>query len=145
MISAGQSAHHDHCNQRRHPRRAAATIELALLLPFLTFIFVAVVDFSRIFYYSVTITNCARNGALYGSNLTAADKSLHDTLEEAALADAVNLNPPPTVTSVFGADYVDCTVKYTFKTISSYPGIPSTMNLSRTVRMRQTAATQANP
>lgn len=128
--------------QRRH---AAASIELALLLPFLVFIFVAVVDFSRIFYYSVIITNCARNGAFYGSNLTAADKSMHDTLEQAALADAVDIIPPPTVTSAFGKDYVDCTVQYSFKTFSSYPGIPSTMDLSRTVRMRLTAASSGNP
>ena len=51
-------------------RHAAAAAELAILLPFLAFAFVIAVDWSRIFYYSVIVTNCARNGALYASDPT---------------------------------------------------------------------------
>src|SRR5262249_38652771 len=54
--------------QRRAVRRGAAAVELAVLLPFLAFLFVIAVDWSRIFYYSMTVTNCARNGALWAGD-----------------------------------------------------------------------------
>src|SRR6516162_4869394 len=49
-------------------RRALACTELALLLPFLGFLFVVAVDFARIFYYVVTLNNCCRNGAYYAAD-----------------------------------------------------------------------------
>ena len=86
--------------QTRKPSRpGAAVVELAILLPFLTFMFVIAVDWARIFYYSVTITNCARQGALYGSDPFTAAQSPYASIQEAALADSPNLNPQPTVTS----------------------------------------------
>lgn len=121
-------------------RRAVAAVELAILLPFLAFLFVVAVDFARVFYYSLTITNCARNGALYGCDPVAAQQSAYASVQEAALADAGNLQPAPSVTSKTVADasgdQVEVTVNYTFNTITQYPGVPSTLNLSRTVRMR---------
>jgi Flp pilus assembly protein TadG len=56
---------------RFKPRRGTASVELAILLPFLTFIFLIAVNFARVFYFSQIIENCARNGALYASDLTA--------------------------------------------------------------------------
>ena len=120
-------------------RSGIATVELALLLPFLAFIFVAAVDYGRVFYYSITIENCARNGALYASDPIAAAQSSYASLSDAALSDAPNISPTPTVTSTSGTDasgrsYVDVTVTYTFTTLTSYPGIPSSTTISRTVR-----------
>src|SRR4051812_26621652 len=83
---------------KHHKRRGAAAVELAVLLPFVVFVFVIAVDFARVFYFSQTIENCARNGAIYGSNLTTAT-SPYANMQEAALADAANLDPPPAVTS----------------------------------------------
>ena len=122
-------------------RTAVAAVELAVLLPFLAFIFVVTVDFSRIFYDSLILNNCARNGALYGCANPA--NSLDTTgIQNAALADASNLNPTPTVTSTTGTNsdgnYVQVTVTWTFQTITNYPGIPSTITLTRTVQMRVT-------
>ncbi len=121
-------------------RRAVAAVELAILLPFLALLFVVAVDFSRVFYYSLTITSCARNGALYGCDPVAAQQSTYTSVQEAALADAGNLQPAPSVTSQTVADasgdQIEVTVNYTFQTITQYPGVPSTLNLSRTVRMR---------
>jgi Flp pilus assembly protein TadG len=124
----------------RCSRRGVAAAEVAVLLPFLGFIFLAVVDYSRLFYDYVTITDCARNGALYGmiDRTHAQDTS---GIRTAALADAVNLQPQPTVTSATGTDangnpYVEVTVAYQFQTVASYPGIASTVNLSRKVRMQ---------
>src|SRR5579884_1037426 len=74
----------------RPGRRATAVAELAVLLPFLCFAFVAALDFGRVFYFSLTVTNCARNGALYGSASTtqALDTS---GIQTAAQRDASNL------------------------------------------------------
>jgi Flp pilus assembly protein TadG len=125
---------------RSRDRRGAAAVELALLLPLLVFIFLVVIDFARVFYFSQVVSNCARNGALYASNLTTA-VSPYASVSDAALADASNLTPAPTVTSSNGTDtagnpYVSVTVSWTFSTISHFPGIPETVPLSRTSQMR---------
>jgi hypothetical protein len=54
-------------NAKRSNRRGAATVELAVLLPFLAFFFVIGVDWARIFFITMTIENAARNAAYYGS------------------------------------------------------------------------------
>ena len=115
-------------------------VELAVLLPVLTLLFVIAIDYARVFYYAVTIANCARNGALYGRDPGAAGESPFTSLKEAALAEAANVQPVPTVSSKNGTDakgapYVEVTVSYAFKTITNYPIIPSSFTVSRTVRM----------
>jgi Flp pilus assembly protein TadG len=113
---------------------------LAILLPFLAFLFVVAVDFCRVFYMSLTLANCARNGALYAADPLTAAESPYPNYTAAALADAGNLSPTPTVTSASGTDangpYVEVTVACPFQTITNYPGVPSTVNLTRTTRMR---------
>jgi Flp pilus assembly protein TadG len=139
-------------------RRGAAVAELALLLPFLAFMFVIAVDWARIFYYSITVTNCARNGALYLSQKQSAktttspytDSGLvnlyvnsNNPVSDAALADAPNLTPTPTVTSTSGSDgygpYVEVTVSYQFQTVTNFSlgnfVVPSSTNVSTTIRM----------
>src|SRR5436190_11146956 len=111
-------------NQRRVPhgakrnRRGAAVVELAVLLPLLVFSFVITVDFARIFYFSLTLQNCARAGALYASDPYVADESPFASTQAAALADAKNLTPQPTITKADGIDgagrtYVDVKAAYT--------------------------------
>jgi hypothetical protein len=101
------------------------------------------IDFGRVFYYYVTITNCARNGALYAADPTAPSQSAYGSMSAAALADwPSSLTPAPTVTGpVNGTDaegnsYVEVTVSWTFNTITSYLGSLGTQALSRTARMR---------
>jgi Flp pilus assembly protein TadG len=126
-------------------RRGAAAVELALLLPFLCFAFLASVDFCRVFYYSVAVSNCARNGALYGS----ADKihALNTSgIQAAAQADARNLNSQQlsvisSTDSNVNPTRVDVTVTYSFTPITNFPGIPAQTNLRRTVRMSVLPAT----
>jgi hypothetical protein len=117
-----------------------AAAELAVVLaPILAFILVAGTDFARVFNASLTIASCARNGALYGSQDTAHSTDTNG-IQAAALTDAGSLSPQPSVssstTTVGGNPYVSVTVTYTFTTLVNYPGIPSTMDLSRTVQMR---------
>jgi Flp pilus assembly protein TadG len=126
--------------QQRGIRPGAAAVELATLLPFLAFLFFIAVDYSRLFYDYVTITDCARDGALYGCT-DAAHAQDTTGIHNAVLADATNLQPQPTVTSMTGTDtwgnsYVEVTVAYRFSTITNFPGMPSAVNLTRTVRMR---------
>jgi Flp pilus assembly protein TadG len=143
---------------RRRSRRAAASAELALLLPFLMFAFIAAFDFSRVFYYSLTITNCARNGAQYGSQSPTYAANTAG-IKAAALADASSLNPAATVddpvtgTDAAGNPYIKVTVHYSFTTIGLYPsasnpftlsGFSDPLALTRTVQMRVAPATPKN-
>jgi len=126
----------------RYQRKAAAVAELAVLLPLIAFLFVIAVDYARIFYFSQVIENCARQGALYASDPKAPASNLYGSIQAAALADASNLNPQPTVTSATGTDsagngYVTVTVTWNFKTITKFPGVPSNIPLARTVQLRQ--------
>jgi Flp pilus assembly protein TadG len=126
----------------RDRRRAAAIVELAICLPVLMFLFLITVDWARVYYYDLTLLNCARQGALYASDPLAAAQSPYASLLQAALADATNLNPQPTVTSAATTDgsgnpAVAVTVAWQFSTVvPNYPGVTNPMNLSRTVTMR---------
>ena len=90
---------------RRVGRRGTAAAELALLLPFLFFIFLITVDFTRVFYYSMTVDNCACNGALFGSQVFNGGQwqeagAQIASIEDATVADGTSLNPPwPQATS----------------------------------------------
>src|SRR5690348_13819966 len=85
-------------------RRALAATELAMFAPVLIFLLLVSVDFGRLFYSYVTLTACARNGAIYASsNSTAQQQSPYYNADiptattSAAQADASNLSPLPTV------------------------------------------------
>lgn len=126
-------------------RPGAAALELALLLPLLCFLFVIAVDYARVFYFTMTVTNCARSGAIYGSQnpTTANDQS---GIVTASIMDAGNLSAGQlTVTSstdsVSSPTYVIVTVTYPFSTITNFPGITSTTNISRSVRVTVTPLT----
>jgi len=121
-------------------RRGIAAVELALLVPPLLLALMGGIAYARVFYDSVTVASCARNGALYAADPTFAASTGYATLTQAATADAPNLSPTPTVTSATGTDasgnkYVDVTVSYQFYTVASYPGIPSSVLISRTAQM----------
>jgi Flp pilus assembly protein TadG len=97
------------------------------------------IDYSRIFYFTMVVTNCARSGAIYGmQNYTTANDQT--AIANAAKLDASNLNAAQlTVTSSTDSDtaptYVIVTVTYPFATLSNFPGIASSTTISRTIRM----------
>jgi Flp pilus assembly protein TadG len=144
--------------RKRTARRGAQVAELAILLPFLAFMFVIVIDWARIFYYSMTVTNCARNGAMYYARQQSAKTttspytddglinlyvSAADPVLAAATADASDLSPTPTVSKTTGSDtygsYVEVTVSYTFNTVTGfavkYFSVPASTNVTSTCRM----------
>jgi Flp pilus assembly protein TadG len=129
----------------RRPFRGVAVVELAVLLPLLVFLFLLAIDFARVFYFSLSLTNCARAGALYASDPSTADESPFASVQAAALAEATNFSPQPTIVSTSGTDssgrrYVSVTANYTFQAITGFPGIPSQVPLQRTVTMFESAA-----
>src|SRR5436190_24153799 len=85
-------------------RSGVAATELAILLPLIALLFAIGVDWCRIFYHSVTVENCARNGAVWGVDQFSGVLSPYTTVTDAALADASSLTPQPTVTSASGTD-----------------------------------------
>lgn len=68
----------------RRSRRGQSLVELALLLPFLLWICMGIVDFGRVYYYDNIAINAARSGAR-----VAADSSkTQDQIRAAVIADA---------------------------------------------------------
>ena len=123
-------------------RRGAATVEFAFLLPFLAFLGVIATDWARLFYYTITIESCARNAAIWQSDADYRSKSPYTTLQQAATAEAPQLDATATVTATpvtdaTGAAAWQVKVEVPFKTITKFPGVPSSQTLSRTVQMRQ--------
>ena len=135
----------------RNMRRGVAAAELALAVPLLLVILLICVDGCRLFYAYNTITNAARNGALWASDplanpaiagLTSQSPPYLATVQAAALADANDLNPALTSANitqspsvpVVGAN-VTVTVTYTFNLLTSYLGF-SSIPMSRQVTMR---------
>lgn len=124
-------------------RKGAAAVELAVLLPLLTILFLIATDYARVFYCSLTLENCARNGALCACNAFNYPMP-YSSIAQAAIADGSNLNPPLTGSNVTVSNGTDAngnasvtvTVSYTFQTITNYPGLPSAINLTRSVEMR---------
>ena len=126
-------------------RRGTAVVELAVLLPLLVLLVMITIDFARDYYFSQTLVNCARAGAFYASDPSTADESPFESVEAAAVSDAPNLNPPPTITSVSGVDgqgraVVSVTAEYKFRTIGKFPGTPREIPLRRTVTMFRCAS-----
>src|SRR4051794_2896685 len=52
----------------RRQERGAALVELALATPLLLVLIVGVVDFARVFYLGMQVTDAARAGAQWGSS-----------------------------------------------------------------------------
>jgi hypothetical protein len=139
-------------------RPGVAAAELAILAPFMAFVFLVTVDWARIFYYAVVLENCARNGAYYASDYGIYD---YQNPPDAALEDTSNLNPPPVVTIMYSSSpggpytlttppasyinggapaYAQVQATWTFNTITSFSvppfGIANSVTLTRSVEMQ---------
>jgi hypothetical protein len=137
-------------------RRTAAVAEAAILLSILSFLFVVSIDFAGVFYYSLALKNCARNGACYGSDYPGIYS--YGSPSAAALADAGDMSPTPNVTVGYDSSstgsftsstpvrpgYVQVTVTWTFQTVTGYPGILSTWNPSQSEIMEMAPVTPSN-
>ncbi|WP_165250976.1 TadE/TadG family type IV pilus assembly protein [Paludisphaera soli] len=128
--------------RKRKPRGAAA-VELALLLPMMCFICVAAIDFCRAFADAMTVSECVHVGALRGMLAPASTPLPTATIEAAALERAARLETPPEIVVRSGSDaagtpYVEVEASYVIHPLFNYPGVPETISIVRTVRMRRT-------
>ena len=143
--------------RRLQVQDGGALVELALALPLLAVLVIGTLDFGRIAYTAMAVQGAARAGAEYGIQTTTL---AFDTagIQAAATASATDI---PGFSSSTSAQckcwngtsesalspctgtcagtvrmYVTVTGTATFHTVSRYPGIPSTVVISRTVKMR---------
>jgi Flp pilus assembly protein TadG len=132
-------------------QRGQALIELALALPVLLLLTVGIIEFGRVAYYSIEVSDAARVGAQYGAQ-SMADAANIINITQAIQNDTQDvpggINPPtaslscvcPGSGSVAGACpaagctypivYVTVTTTYPLNTLFQYPGIPTTFNLT---------------
>lgn len=133
------------CRQSQPRRRAAAAAEFAVLAPFLAFVFVIGVDAARVFYHSLVVTYCARDGAAYGcwSQANAKDTAgikAAATADNSAIAGITSDSVAVTLDSNTSPTTVRVVVNYNFRTIASYviPGkfnVPTTYVITRSCQM----------
>ncbi len=125
-------------------KRGQSLAEFALILPVLVLLMLGTIDFGRVFFAYVSVTNAARNGADYASFSSVAANDLTG-IRAAVVGDTGDLlntsDSNPQVTSTTGTDsqgrlYADVTVTYAFSTIFPWPGLPDTVDVSRTVTAR---------
>lgn len=130
------------------PRRAAAAVEFAIVLPILITVFLGMTDFGRVSYSAIALANSARSGAAYASmnpydnsNQAAWQARVRqaavDELSQSPAFDAGKLTITATSTTESGGlRRVRVEAAYPFQTIISWPLIPNSLDLKQTVVMR---------
>ena len=123
----------------RKVRPGVAATELALWLPLLCFLFVIAVDYARIFYFTVAVANCARNGAVYGCQdppkANDGDGIAIQARKDAANLVSSNLTISSSTDSPTSPTQVTVTASYPFASITNFPGVPTSTTIIRTVKM----------
>ena len=143
--------------RQRNRQRGNALVELAFITPVVLLLCGGVMDFSRAIYAGIAIANAARAGVQYGA-LTPGNSGKFQGMADAAVADAANQGltgvtatarnfcrcvsstTETACSSTCGGStasgYVEVTVNYTYNTLMQIPGVPTTVVLNKTARMR---------
>jgi Flp pilus assembly protein TadG len=149
--------HPSEASGRQTSRRAeagSAFIELGLMLPVLLLILLGAIDFARVFFADIALTNAAEVGAMYGARSVSGSSDL-TSMQDASTADAADLSGVTATASQYctcgnGAahtcpvscsgstmhTFVSVTTSYTFTPLVPFPGIPSSVPMTRTAVMR---------
>lgn len=151
--------------RRYHSDAGGALVELAVALPVLVLVFAATIDFARVFYVSMALTDAARAGAQYGSlnsansgdisgmqntataatnttGITAvASRSCRCATDSGTFSDTSPVNDCTSTCAGTGSAHLVVTVTVTTtKTFTSImtgiPTIPTAVTLTRTATMR---------
>jgi Flp pilus assembly protein TadG len=136
------------------PRRGAAAVEFALILPLLVTLVLACVDFGQFAYNYIAVTNAARAGASYGimNNYTNSTKATWTAGIQAAAWDEIqqqftsgnvsnwSVPTPNVIVEANGLRRVQVTASYTFRPYFPWNWtrltLPSNVTVSRQVEMR---------
>ena len=134
----------------------AALVEMTMIMPLLLLMVLGVGDFGRIMYTAITLSHAARAGAAYGAQsnghagdvpgiVLAAEEEAQDIAPIAVTSQRVcectgGAAVSCTIASCggYGAPraFVEVTVTRTFSTLVPFPGVPSSVPLSRTAKVR---------
>ena len=133
---------------RQPLRRGLAAVEFAIVLPLLITILLGATDFGRFSHSAIAVSNAARSGAAYASmnpwNIstqtawtTGIRQAVTDELNQSAGFDNNELIVDVTnIIEVGGMRRVRVQVTYPFRTIVTWPLLPSSFDLRQTVVMR---------
>jgi Flp pilus assembly protein TadG len=135
---------------KRRCRRGAAAVELALVLPLLAALALGCVDLGRFVYTYIAVTNAARAGAGFGSthSYTASTYTTWQAKAQQAAADdmgsvsgfdksQVTVASVPDDSSNPGGPWrAQVTVPCSFRTLVTWPLLPNSFTVQRTVAMR---------
>ena len=141
----------------RAKRRGSAVLELSLVLPILISLGLICVDFGRVAFYYIAVTNAAMAGAQYASANPYPPAAVSRALWVTNAKNAVTAEfagssgySSSTITPTVSAPTVDpgnssyylvsVTATYSFNTLISWswlPGYNNTISLSRTVVLRE--------
>ncbi len=139
----------------------SSLVELSLLLPLMIVLLFGAMDFGRVFYSSMAVTQAVRAGVQYGA-LNVTNSANTTGMEAAATAAASDIagfsanaarsctcwtqstltettpgSCPATCTSpAVERIYVTVTGTRTFSPIVAYPGLPGNLFITRSARMR---------
>ena len=138
--------------------RGAALVELAVALPLLAIILVGTIDFGRAFRTAMIVTNAARAGALFGSHSqpnAGSPTGMRDAANAVLIANGLGSTPAPTfvetcycanAAGTFSAAVlcnapcgsgqhivatVTVTATRTFSMTAPFPGLPTTVVITR--------------
>ena len=126
---------------RRSASLGSAAVETAVLLPFLLLLAMGTTDLGRVSHAYIAVATSARNAAQYGSGSKNASQDTAGIAaaarsEMSSVAGYSSSNPTVTSTLTDNGDGVKATVSFQFQSIIRYPGLPSSLTLTRTVEMR---------
>jgi Flp pilus assembly protein TadG len=100
------------------------------------------VDFCRVYYQAQVVQASADSAAMYASETAkrnpATTKDDTDAAVQAAVAQGAGLNPPLSADNVsvtIAGGFATVTVTYQLNTITSVPGMPGTLTVTRGVTM----------
>jgi Flp pilus assembly protein TadG len=147
-------------HRKTRTRAGNSAVELALAFSVLGLLVLGIADLGRIYYTSIELTNAATAGAIYGA-FTVSRSSDIAGMKTAALNEAADVSgvdvttvPPSRYcqcpsgtqndcsnlnacgTGVKMRYYVKVTTKKTFTTMSKFPKMPNTINITRQTVMR---------
>jgi Flp pilus assembly protein TadG len=139
----------------RSSDRGTAAAELAMTLPLLALLAIGVADFGRMYFTGIAVANATRAGVQYGAQSTVTSGNFTG-MEQAARNDAADLGTisvlsgrfckcpdgsTPSCTSScpsYGGPqvFVHVTASKTYSFLIAYPGLPSTIVVTRTATFR---------